>query len=340
MSLPTGKIPSAFLDKLLKKYASACTDPRLILGGAIGEDAAVIDVPDSPVYIVAKTDPITFATDEIGYYAVNINANDLATRGASPKWFQATILLPEGKTTPDLVEYIFKDIKQACDAVGACIIGGHTEVTHGLDRPIVIGNMIGEVPKAKLVLTRGAKAGDAILLTKGVPIEGTAVIAREKARELDAKGFDPKLLARAKNYLHDPGISVMKEALLLNERLEVHAMHDPTEGGVMNGVAEMADASGTGVVVDIASIPVLPEGKVLCARFHLDPLSTLASGALLIALPPSQVQSAIHLLGEGGISAAKIGEFTPEKGKLIARRGKKQEPLKHSEKDELTKIFS
>ncbi len=339
MSLPIGKIPSAFLDKLLKKYASACDNSRLIQGGAIGEDAAVIDMPDSSVYIVAKTDPITFATDEIGFYAVNINANDLATRGASPKWFQATILLPEKKTTPDLVEFIFKDMKQACDAVGASIIGGHTEVTHGLDRPIIIGNMIGEVAKNKLVLTQGAIAGDALLLTKGVPIEGTAVIAREKAQTLKSKGIDADLLARAKNYLHNPGISVIKEALLLNERLEVHAMHDPTEGGVANGVAEMAVASKTGVMVDIASIPVLPEGKLLCEHFHLNPLGTLASGALLIALPVSQVTSAIELLGAEGIAAAKIGEFTSQEGRLIAQRGKKQEILQYSEKDELTKIF-
>jgi hydrogenase expression/formation protein HypE len=339
MLLPIGKIPSSFLDKLLKKYASAHENGRLIQGGAIGEDAAVIDVPGSPVYIVAKTDPITFATDEIGFYAVNINANDLATRGASPRWFQATILLPEGKTTAELVEFIFKDIKQACDAVGASIIGGHTEVTHGLDRPIVVGNMIGEVPKNKLVLTQGARAGDALLLTKGIPIEGTAVIAREKAQELNAKGLDPSLLARAKNYLHDPGISVIKEALLLNERLEVHAMHDPTEGGVTNGVAEMAGASGNGVLVDLARIPVLPEGKILCELFNLDPLGTLASGALLVALPPSQVPSAIKLLAAEGIAAAKIGEFRPEKGILLAQRGKKQEPLRYSEKDELTKIF-
>ncbi len=338
-ALPIGKIPNSVLDKLLKKYASACCNSRLIQGGAIGEDAAVIDL-GCPMYIVAKTDPITFATDEIGFYAVNINANDLATRGASPKWFQATILLPEGKTTQELVEFIFKDIKQACDDVGAAIIGGHTEVTYGLDRPIVIGNMIGEVAKDKLVLTQGAKVGDALLLTKGVPIEGTAVIAREKAAELNSKGFDPILLAKAKNYLHSPGISVLKEALLLNEKLEVHAMHDPTEGGITNGVAEMAAASGTGVVLDIASIPVLPEGKILCEQFHLNPLGTLASGALLIALPPTQVASAVEVLGVEGIAAAKIGEFTAEKGKLMTRRGKKLEPLQYSEKDELTKIFS
>lgn len=339
MSLPIGKIPNSVLDKLLKKYAPACCNGRLIQGGAIGEDAAVIDM-GCPTYVVVKTDPITFATDEIGFYAVNINANDLATRGAFPKWFQATILLPEGKTTPELVEFIFKDIKQACDDVGASIIGGHTEVTYGLDRPIVIGNMIGEVAREKLVLTKGAKAGDALLLTKGVPIEGTAVIAREKDKELNAKGFDSQLLAKAKNYLHNPGISVLKEALLLNEKLDVHAMHDPTEGGVTNGIAEMAVASGTGVIVDIASIPVLPEGKLLCEHFHLNPLGTLASGALLIALPSSQVASAIELLGREVIAAAKIGDFTAEKGRVLGRRGKKQETLQYSEKDELTKIFS
>ncbi|HMF33019.1 MAG TPA: AIR synthase related protein, partial [Candidatus Lokiarchaeia archaeon] len=256
--LPTGKIPSVFLSKLLDKYAPNCCDPRLVLGGQIGEDAAVIDMPESSSYIVAKTDPITFATEEIGFYAVNINANDLATRGAASKWFQATILLPEGQTTEELVEFIFADIKRACDELGISVVGGHTEVTHGLPRPIIVGNMIGEVAKDKLVLTRGAQPGDAILLTKGAPIEGTAIIAREKYAELVERGYTEEFLARAKNYLHDPGISIQKEALLLNEYFEVHAMHDPTEGGVTNGIAEMAAASGTGAVVGVANIPLVP----------------------------------------------------------------------------------
>jgi hydrogenase maturation factor len=337
--LPTGKIPSAFLSKMLDKYAPNCCDPRLVIGGQIGEDAAVIDMPESTSYIVAKTDPITFATDEIGFYAVNVNANDLATRGAAPKWFQATILLPEGQTTEELVEFIFADIKRAADELGISVVGGHTEVTHDLSRPIIVGNMIGEVAKEKLVLTRGAQPGDAILLTKGAPIEGTAIIAREKYAELVGRGYAEEFLSRAKNYLHDPGISIQKEALLLNEYFEVHAMHDPTEGGVTNGVAEMAAASGNGAIVDVASIPIVPEGKVLCEEYLLDPIRTIASGALLIAIRADQVEDAIDLLQARGVNSAKIGEFTAG-GALLSRAGEETSPLQYSEIDEITRIFS
>ena len=101
---PIGKLPAEDLTKLLRKYAP--NDPRLVVGGSIGEDAAVIDMGDR--YLVAKTDPITFATDEIGWYAVNINANDIACSGATPRWFLATLLLPEDATTPELVDTIFE----------------------------------------------------------------------------------------------------------------------------------------------------------------------------------------------------------------------------------------
>lgn len=135
---PLGKLPAADLARLLKRYAPS--DPRLVIGGAVGEDAAVIEMGDR--YLVATTDPITFATNEIGWYAVNINANDIACTGAAPRWFLATLLLPENKSTPELVERIFEQISSACAELGITLAGGHTEITYGLDRPIVIGQFV------------------------------------------------------------------------------------------------------------------------------------------------------------------------------------------------------
>jgi len=178
--IPVGKLPADLLRDLLDRYATA--DPRVVVGPAVGEDAAIIDMGDR--YLVAKTDPVTFATDEIGWYAVHVNANDLACSGATPRWFLATLLLPESGTTPGLVETIFDQIAQACRPLGISLCGGHTEITYGLERPIVVGQMLGEVAPDGYVTSSGAQVGDALLLTKGIAVEGTALVAREKREEL------------------------------------------------------------------------------------------------------------------------------------------------------------
>src|SRR5918999_3384366 len=163
-------------------------------------------------YLVATTDPITFATDELGWYAVHVNANDLAVRGARPRWFLATLLLPGGATDDAGVATLFDQLAAACAELGVALVGGHTEVTHGLDRAIVVGTMLGEVAKDKLVTTGGAQVGDAVILTKGVPLEGAAIIAREKESLLRELGVRPAVIARAKAFLRTPGISVLPEA--------------------------------------------------------------------------------------------------------------------------------
>ncbi|MFX0072438.1 MAG: AIR synthase related protein, partial [Candidatus Hermodarchaeota archaeon] len=155
-----GKLRHNFLAEMLNKFVSdlEINDKRIIMGSKIGEDAAVIDMGDK--YLVAKTDPITFATNEIGYYAVNVNVNDVVCTGAKPKWFQSTVLLPEKNTTQELIENIFKSIHDTCKSMNITVIGGHTEITPQLDRPIVIGSLLGEVDKEKLVITSGAAPGD------------------------------------------------------------------------------------------------------------------------------------------------------------------------------------
>ena len=159
--LPLGKLKHKYLAQLLSNIE--IQDKRVILGSKIGEDAAVIDMSGEK-YLVAKTDPITFATDQIGYYVVNVNVNDLVCTGAHPKWFQSTILLPEHLTTSELIENIFKNIHDTCKSMGITVIGGHTEITSGLNKPIIVGSLIGEVEKEKLVKTSGAQLGDSLSL--------------------------------------------------------------------------------------------------------------------------------------------------------------------------------
>jgi hydrogenase maturation factor len=162
--LPVGKLDMSFLSEILAKYTA--TDDRVTVGAKIGEDAAVVDFGDR--YLVTKTNPITFATNEIGWYVVNVCVNNMVVRGLRPRWMLNCILLPEGKTTPQLVEDIFRQIHEASQKVGVLVIGGHTEVTYGLDRPIIAGHLIGEVAKDSLIVTSGAQVGDTVLITKAL----------------------------------------------------------------------------------------------------------------------------------------------------------------------------
>lgn len=331
---PLGKLPPQDLAKLLTRYTMA--DPRVIIGSAVGEDAAVIDMGDR--YLVTTTDPITFATSEIGWYAVNINANDIACSGATPRWFLSTLLLPENQSTPELVEQIFAQITSACAELDITLVGGHTEITYGLDRPIVIGQMLGEVAPDRLVTSRGAQIGDDLILTKGIAIEATAIIAQEMYAQLLPEFGEDKLAAYT-NFLHQPGISVVKDAAVATAIGGVHAMHDPTEGGVATGIAELAQASQVGVEIFEPKLPYLPETLTLCQYFGLDPLGVIASGALLLAVNPDFTLKIVMALAQAGIRASVIGRVQAfEKGCRLAN-GPARRPLPTFYRDELTRLF-
>jgi hydrogenase maturation factor len=333
--LPVGKLGPALLGRLLAQHAPK--DPRVVVGPRLGEDAAIIDMGDR--YLVATSDPITFATEELGWYALQVNANDVAVRGARPRWFLATLLLPEGRTDDAEVQALFAQLGAACEELDVALVGGHTEVTHGLGRPIAVGTMLGEVARDKLVTTGGAQVGDAVVLTKGVPLEGAAIIAREKGAELGARGVPPVVVARARRLLREPGLSVLPEAQIACELATVHAMHDPTEGGVATALHELADAAGVGLRIDRSRIAVIPEGAALCRAFGLDPLGTIASGALLMTLAPAEAGIVIHALAREGIEGHFIGQVVPaEQGRLLVD-GARQEPLPRFEQDEIAKIF-
>jgi len=332
-----GKLNHKYLADLLSNLE--IQDNRVIMGSKIGEDAAVIDIPGEN-YLVAKTDPITFATNQIGYYVVNINVNDLVCTGAKPKWFQSTILLPKENTTDELVQAIFTDIHSTCESMGITVIGGHTEITPNLDRPIIIGSLLGEVKKEKLVLTSGAEPGDALILTKGIFIEGTCIIGREKQNELLKHNYDYSFIERCKNYLYKPGISVYKEALLANEHFKIKAMHDPTEGGIYTALAEMSIASNIGVLIEEEKIIILPEPKILSKIFDLNPYNTISSGSLLIAVNQKDSSNVIDLLRKNKILSEQIGKFVSrDKGLKVKKLNGKKSLLNYSETDEITKIF-
>jgi len=333
--LPIGKLPGDLLQAVLDKQVSH--DPRVIVGPRVGEDAAVIDLGDR--YLVATADPITFATDDLGWYALHVNANDIVVRGATPRWFLATLLLPGGRTDEENVRALFGQLAEACADLEVTLVGGHTEVTHGIDRPIVAGTMLGDVARDRLVTTAGARIGDAIVLTKGVPLEGAAIIAREREAELRARGVPPAVIRRARNFLRVPGISVRPEAEIACELAAVHAMHDPTEGGVATALHELAAAAGVGLRVDRDRITLLPEGRALCDAFGLDPLGTIASGALLMTLAPAEAGIVIHALAREGIDSHFIGQVVPPEQGVTLTDGARQWPLPTFARDEIARIF-
>ena len=333
-NLPVGKLDPDLLESLFASYH--IDDPTVIIGPKVGEDAAVIDLGDS--YLVAKTDPITFATDEIGWYLVCVNGNDIATMGAEPRWLLVTLLLPEGKTSEALVKDIFSQILSACEQFNITLCGGHTEITHGLDRPIVVGQMLGQVEKGKLIASSGAQVGDDILLTKGIAIEATALIAREREDTLLSRNYSPQYIARAKQYLKDPGISVLKEAMIASRVGGVHAMHDPTEGGLGTGLHEIARCSHVGMIVRTEKIRVFPECSRLCREFGIDPMGAIASGSLLIAADSSRSGEIMDALVHNDVHCSVIGRVVEEEG-LFFEEGQGRYPIPIFETDEITKIF-
>lgn len=333
--LPTGKLAANLLAPLLARAAHP--DARVIVGPGIGQDAAVIDMGDH--YLVAKTDPITFATDDIGWYAVNVNANDIACMGARPKWFMASVLLPAGRADAVMAETIFNQITEACVTLQVTLVGGHTETTYDLTRPLVVGAMLGEVAKDKLVTSQGARVGDVVLMTKDISLEGTALIAREKEEDLRARGFSDDFIARAQGLLRAPGISVVPEALSAADARLVTAMHDPTEGGLATGLWELAQAARVGLVVEEEAIPLREESVVLCETYGLDPLGVIASGALLLTTPADKVRHLMDLMMNAGIRCASIGRVVPADNGLTLTRGGRNRPLPRFEVDEIARLF-
>ncbi len=332
MALRTGKLPPELLRKILKH--TGAKDSRVLVGPGIGEDAAVVKV--GKALLVLKTDPVTYAADLIGWYAVNVNANDVVTRGARPAWFQAAVLLPKG-SDESLAVSISRQISDAAKLLGVAVTGGHTEVTPGIENPIVVGDMHGIVREPGPISTSGARAGDAIVLTKSAGIEGTALIARERRQEL-LESMGEAFVDRAANYLFDPGLSIVREATAAL-RFGVSAMHDPTEGGIAMGAQELAEASRRPVELWLDEIAIGEETASLCARYGLNPLGLLGSGALLATFRPSDADRYVASLKRMGVRAAVIGRVLTGKGRSRMVSGKNVMPLSSSERDEVLKLL-
>jgi hydrogenase maturation factor len=332
MLLRPGKLPPKLLAVVVRQRGAR--DSAVVVGPAVGEDAAVIDLGTH--CLVLKSDPVTFTTFELGWYVVHVNANDIAVMGGEPRWFQPTIIVPPGCS--DRVPLtIARDIHRTARSLGIAVTGGHTEVSKAVRQPIVAGDMQGLVRRDRLVLSSGARAGHVLVMTQWAGIEGTSIIAREHAKSARSI-LGRAAQARAAHFHRAPGISVVRAARIA-VGCGVSALHDPTEGGVAAALYEMATASACRFVVDLDEIPVHPHTRDLCAHFGLDPLGLIGSGALLAAVPARQVDRLIGACGRAGIIAHVIGRVA--RGRDVeARRGGRRVRFRWSHRDELTKLPS
>lgn len=329
MALPPGKIPIGILKEIVFKNLGARRD-EVIVGPSAGIDCAVIDVGSKS--LIVSMDPITGALEIIGYLAVNVNANDIATFGCKPSFLVSCILLPE-KADKKTAEIISSQMNSAAKDLGIAIVGGHCETTPGLAHPIVVGCMMGITEKGKYVTAGGAKAGDKLLLTKSAGIEGTAILASDREKQL-RKSLSTQELTRAKSFY--TWISVVKDAMTAFRTGAVHAMHDPTEGGIAGAIHEMADASELGVKVLEEKIRVQPETMKICKFYQIDPLQLIASGSLLIAAKPDSADKITRALAKEAIPTEIIGEFTPSpQDRKITRKNGKTENLERPTTDHL-----
>jgi hydrogenase expression/formation protein HypE len=334
MRLPPGKIPVDILEEVVFKNLGARRED-VVVGPTAGIDGAVLNAGNRS--LIVSMDPITGAVERIGWLAVNVNANDIATFGVEPNFLFSCIMLPE-KAEKKTVEVICSQMDAAAKDLGIAIVGGHCESTPGLTNPIVVGCVMGLTEKGQYVTAAGAKAGDKLILTKSAGIEGTAILASDREEQL-SKIINPEMLSNAKNFYNQ--ISVVKDALTAYRTGGVHAMHDPTEGGVAGGIHEIADASKLGVKIFEEKIVVEPETAKICRYFEVDPLQLIGSGALLISAEAQRTREIIDHLRQERIYATAIGEFVDNVNKrlLIQKDGNAQD-LPRPESDHLWRALT
>ncbi len=320
MGFLPGKVPTKVLLDIVFRNLGAKRDD-VVLSPSIGEDAAIVKAGNEVLAI--SSDPITGAEEWLGWLAVHVSANDVATRGVQPRWFNSIILLPKNSTT-ELIEKICTQMDKAARQLDLAIVGGHCEVTPGIEHPIVTGCAIGVAENGKYVTSGGARIGDQIILTKGTGIEGTAILASDRRAEL-LEVFDESFVKKAESFFEK--ISVVKDALTAFRIGGVSAMHDPTEGGVAGGLHELADAANVGFNVYEEKILVPEETRKICAYFNVDSLQLISSGSLLIVAEAAKTDEIISSLSRNGIQAAIIGEVVePDLGRnFVTKDGKKTE---------------
>jgi hydrogenase maturation factor len=326
--MQTGKLAPEALRRLVLGRLGV-RRPEVLVHAGLGEDAAAIAFGDDALVVTA--DPITGAARQAGWYAVQVNCNDLAAMGARPIGVVVTLLLAESSTEAEVAQ-IMADVDRAARELEIEVLGGHTEVAPGLRSPLIAMTALGRAPRGRVLASANARPGQDLVLTKAVGLEGTAILATDleaKLREL----LEPEAIARAQRFVEE--LSVVPEGLLAAE-LGAAALHDPTEGGLLGAVWELAEAAGCGYELELAAIPIRPETAAICAVFGADPLRLISSGALLAATDDGPELAGG--LQAAGIEAAVIGRLTEEPGGWLTTLDGR-EAIGPVERDELWRIL-
>lgn len=323
-----GKIPQDILNKCVFNMISNKRE-EVLLEPSIGEDCSAVELKDDEIFVIS-TDPITGADKDMGYLAVYINTNDIASSGAEPVGVMVTILLPPNSKEEQLYN-IMEQIDKACSELNIQIMGGHTEVTDAVVKPILSVTAIGKVKKDNLISTSGAKAGQDVIITKWAGLEGTSIIVKDNYEKLSQQ-FSNELLQEAISL--DKHLSVLKESIIAKD-YEVTSMHDVTEGGVLGAIWEVASCSNMGIEVDLDKIPIRNETIDICNYYNIDPYKLISSGCMVMTTYKGN--ELVKELKRNNIEAAVIGKITEEKNKIINVKGNKVDVVE-PDTDELYKI--
>jgi hydrogenase expression/formation protein HypE len=332
LPLPAGKLPADLLRQALSGLGVA--DPSVLIGAAVGEDAAALNIEDDEVLVLAS-DPVTLAADALSRYAVLVNANDVATSGATPRWFLADLLFPPGSTASEVLALI-AGVQAVCAENGIALCGGHTEITDAVSRPLVVGTMAGTAPREELIDKRLMQAGDRMLLTKAVAVEGTGLIARELGDRLLGAGMTGAEVEACAAFLDH--IAILAEARIARSFAGVTAMHDVTEGGLATAVRELGAAGGRRLRLHLDRIPVYPETARLGEILGIDPLGLIGSGSLLITVAQPQAQALAVALRAAGIQVSDVGEVLEEGHGVEALMHGRRAELPRFDRDEVSRL--
>ena len=333
MRRPVGKLSIEELKNYVLPFKGAY-DPRVILGQMVGGDAAVIRLDDERKLIL-KADPITGAVEELGWLAVAVPSNDVAVVGGKPLWLLAVLIMPTSMDVED-VERIMRRMDEAAKEFGVALVGGHTEFISSIDHPIVC-SFIAATTSGRTLSASGAKPRDLIVLTKGAAIEATSILASDLKDEVE-KAFGKRFLAKARRFIEK--VCVVREALEAAKIEGVTAMHDPTEGGILTALHELAEASKVGLLIHENKIFMAEETEKLCQHFGINPLGALSSGALLITVRKDSVDILLDSMRRLGVRAEVIGEVKDKSfGRKIVLKSGEMVDLPLPEREELWKLF-
>lgn len=325
-----GKVPENVLKRSVLKQIKT-KRPEVILGAGVGEDCAAIALEPDEV-MVLSTDPITGTTADTGRWAVMISANDIASSGAEVVGMLICAMLPPNITEQE-IRAVMEQIESTCEELKIQVVGGHTEITDGVVRPILTVTGIGKVKRDKLLATKGAKPGQDIVITKWIGLEGTAILAKER-EEMLLKRFPRHMIDEAKTY--EKMLSVIPEAATAMKS-NVSAMHDITEGGVFGALWEMAESAGVGLTVDLKELPVKQATVEICNFFDINPYELMSSGSMLIVTDKGH--DLVRELEKVHIHGAVVGKITDSNDRIVVN-GEETRFLEPPKTDELYKALA